>query len=151
MPLVLRIGVTIAYWMLTLLPTIFLLLLLMVVWRASSLLGHLPIPTVDDPKFIEDSWFVGLYFPTILLFAFVRPLLPYIWVPFTSLMLWLSYRFGGSDRVKKTLWASLMYVAIYLLPGLIRQFKSEVHQRLIYLNRILQMAFYSQAIFLVFC
>ncbi len=33
----------------------------------------------------------------------------------------------------------------------IRQFKSEVHQCLIYLNRILQMAFFSQAIFSVFC
>ncbi len=32
-----------------------------------------------------------------------------------------------------------------------RQFKSEVHQCLIYLNRILQMAFCSQAIFSVFC
>jgi hypothetical protein len=33
----------------------------------------------------------------------------------------------------------------------IRQFKSEVHQRLIYLNRILQMVFYSQATFSVYC
>jgi hypothetical protein len=32
-----------------------------------------------------------------------------------------------------------------------RQFKSEVHQRLIYLNRILQMVFYSQATFSVYC
>jgi energy-coupling factor transporter ATP-binding protein EcfA2 len=34
---------------------------------------------------------------------------------------------------------------------IIRQFKSEVHQRLIYLNRILQMVFYSQATFSVYC
>ena len=33
----------------------------------------------------------------------------------------------------------------------VRQFKFEVHQCLVFLDRILQMAFYSQAIFSVFC
>jgi Uma2 family endonuclease len=37
------------------------------------------------------------------------------------------------------------------IAEVLRQFKSEVHQRLIYLNRILQMVFYSQATFSVYC
>jgi ribosomal protein S10 len=40
---------------------------------------------------------------------------------------------------------------IFSAKAMLRQFKSEVHQRLIYLNRILQMVFYSQATFSVYC
>ncbi|MBE7384030.1 MAG: hypothetical protein F6J95_021755 [Leptolyngbya sp. SIO1E4] len=102
--------------MLTLIPTLTLLLLGLTTWRGHSLLGHLPIPSLDDPKFIEESLFQGLYRLTLCLYL-AKLLLRHVWFPFTVTMLWVSYRY--SRRLLQTVFYGFIHIAVYALPWLI--------------------------------
>ncbi len=90
-------SLNILHWILTLVPALMLLSLSLLTWRASIVLGHAPIPIINDPKNIEDTFFVGLYITTVLLW-FSQVILRYVWFPFTAMMIWLHYRNGYSHK-----------------------------------------------------
>lgn len=68
-------ATVVTHWVLTLFPMFMLILLWLTVGQASVLLGHLPIPMVNDPKTIDNPFFGILYFTTLVLFAFAYPIL----------------------------------------------------------------------------
>lgn len=101
-------------WILTLIPAMTLLTLGLMTWRGYCLLGRLPIPLIDNPKFIEDGLFQGLYLLTLSLLSLFDPL---VWVLLIAVVLRLHYRFNR--QLLRTIFYGLLRIAVYTLPWLI--------------------------------
>ncbi|MEO1148810.1 MAG: hypothetical protein AAFY26_24855 [Cyanobacteria bacterium J06638_22] len=77
----------------------------------------MPVPSIDDPKFIENGFFQGIYLLTLILYLAVHVSL-YIWFPLSALTLWLESRVG--DRPLQTVIVrGLIHVTIYTLPWIV--------------------------------
>jgi hypothetical protein len=112
-------SLNIIHWILTLMPAMMLLALSLTTWRASIVLGHTPIPSIDDPKNIKDNLAIGLYIVTALLWL-AQGLLPYIWFPFTAVMLSLHHRNGRSLKaiVLYGLIHTVLFISMFWVIGL---------------------------------
>jgi hypothetical protein len=102
---------------LTSLPALFLLFVGLTSWQGHHLLGRVPVPSIDDPKFIENGFFQGVYFLTLILYLAIH-VSKYIWFPLLALTLWLESRVG--DRPLQTVIVrSLIHVTLYTLPWIV--------------------------------
>ena len=102
---------------LTALPALFLLFVGFMSWYGYRLLERMPVPSIDDPKFIGNGLFQGAYLVTLLLYLAVHASL-YIWFPLSALTLWLDSRVG--DRpLQAVIVRGLIHVTVYTLPWIV--------------------------------
>jgi hypothetical protein len=86
-------------------PLLMVLSLYLASWRAEAIIGHWPVPSVDDPKYIaEGDWlYKNLRLSVIWLFGGVCSAV--CMLPLFTIALWRAY----------PRWYSIMLIAVYLI------------------------------------